>query len=344
MDEGLGSIDDKEVAMQRSGLAVCAMGILLAFSVPTLSAKPGVIRAKKAHQKVEPQAGPVISDSSTVDFPASSSLWTDSPAVSVSGAVALQEVVAGCPVINGTLGSGSPDWPSTSGNQTGRLNRNGISSACGAPKSCNIFDTTPGRAYDAYVFQNLSGSSVCVAVNLNVLTQSGCNLQSNAYLGTYNPANVCTNYLADPGQSSGIPPSPTNFSFDVPGGMIFTIVVHTTNPGEIGCAYQLSITGFDCAGYDTTFVDDGGASTFCLARSTGFYDWGVTAPPAAYKNRAEVMNGGSYVWNGPTDPNFLYVVYDAVQHRAYGYFYDTGSNLFSSLYDSDTTDDVATCP
>jgi len=64
-----------------------------------------------------------------------------------------------CPTttIHGTLGSGSPDHAFTTGNQTGRLNRNGISSSCATPKSCNIFTATGSRAYDAYTFPNTSG-------------------------------------------------------------------------------------------------------------------------------------------------------------------------------------------
>lgn len=159
---------------------------------------------------------------------------------------------AGCPpaTINGTLGSGSPDWPSVSGNQTGRLNRNGISSTCAAPKACLIFTAVSDRAFDAYTFTNNTNVTVCITVGLNVLTQMAANYQSNAYLGSYDPANICTNYLADPGLSSGSPPTPTTFSFDVPAGMDFVIVVHTTNSGEIGGQYELTLSPL-------TFCDPG---------------------------------------------------------------------------------------
>jgi hypothetical protein len=156
-----------------------------------------------------------------------------------------------CPnvVIHGTLGSNDPNFPGprTSGNQIGRLNRNGIASSCASPKSCLIFDPANARAFDAYTFTNNSGAIACVMVNLNVLTQSGANYQSNAYLGSYDPNNICTNYLADPGLSSGTPPTPTNFSFNVPVGANFVIVVHTTNPGETGGNYDLTVVGNICA-------------------------------------------------------------------------------------------------
>lgn len=152
-----------------------------------------------------------------------------------------------CPlVIDGVLGSGSTSWPSTSGTQTGRLNRNGIASTCAAPKTCNPWDTTPGRAYDAYTFTNGTGATACVVVDMVVITQTACNLQVNAYLNTYDPTDICVGYLADPGLSSGTPPSPVGpFSFDVPANDDLILVVHTTNPGEIGCEYTLTMSG-DC--------------------------------------------------------------------------------------------------
>src|SRR5262245_31261385 len=57
-------------------------------------------------------------------------------------------------VINGTLGSGSPDRAFTTGMQTGRLFRGGVPSTCAAPLVCGVFDSSPGRFYDAYEFNN----------------------------------------------------------------------------------------------------------------------------------------------------------------------------------------------
>ncbi len=158
-------------------------------------------------------------------------------------------------VINGTLGSGAPGWPANSGQQVGRLNRNGIASACGAPKVCDIFLTDPGRAYDAYAIRNNCATTTCVQMQLLVLTQENCNLQANAYLGSFDPNNICTNYLADPGLSSGIPPTPVTMSFDVPPGQTLVMVVHTTNPGEIGCDYELTLAGADAWPCDATPVE-----------------------------------------------------------------------------------------
>jgi hypothetical protein len=162
--------------------------------------------------------------------------------------VACQNFVCPQTVIHGTLGSNDPTFPGprASGNQIGRLNRNGIASNCAAPKTCQIIDPAGARAYDAYTFANTSGADQCVSVQLTG-TGGDNNLQSNAYLGSYDPNNICTNYLADPGLSLGVPPTPTNFSFVVPAGTSLIVVVHTTNPGETGGTYDLFVQGDLCS-------------------------------------------------------------------------------------------------
>jgi len=152
-----------------------------------------------------------------------------------------------CQTIDGILGSGSPSFPGTSGTQTGRLNRNGVGSTCAAPKVCDIFLTAPGRAFDSYTIPNNTGATACVDITLDTITQAACNLQVNGYLNSFDPANICTNYLADAGVSSGTPPNATNWTANVPAGDSLVIVVHTTNPGEIGCEYDLILDG-DCIG------------------------------------------------------------------------------------------------
>jgi hypothetical protein len=121
------------------------------------------------------------------------------------------------------------------------------------------------------------------------------------------------------------------------GAASFTI----TATDAVGCTGSAS---YAFATYGANFLDDGNASRFCVDFLTGIYGWGVTAPPASFYGRAEVMNGGAYIWNGPSDRNFLYMVYDAVHHKAYGYYYDTAGMHFYSFYDSDTTNNAGGCP
>ncbi|MEO8275502.1 MAG: HYR domain-containing protein [Thermoanaerobaculia bacterium] len=201
-------------------------------------------------------------------------------------------VGGGCPLIqiDGTLGAGSPDFPGTSGNQTGRLNRNGIASSCDVPKTCAIFDATGSRAFDSYAVPNDSGATQCLFAQLDVDPLATCNLQVNAYLDTYVPANICTSYLADPGLSSGgDPQTATTMSFELPASADAVFVVHTTNPGETGCSYTLSIVGDLCscsltAPSDVAVAADAnqcGAVVNFAAPTTGGSCGTVTCSPAS---------------------------------------------------------------
>lgn len=145
-------------------------------------------------------------------------------------------------IIDGNLGNGSMSFPSTSGTQTGRLNRNGVQSTCAAPKTCDLFLNDPGRAFDAYTLSNDSGSQQCVTVTLDVATQTGCNLQVNAFTPSFDDANLCNgSYLADPGLSSGTPPNQLSMSFTRNAGLDYVLVVHTVDPGAPACDYTLTV-------------------------------------------------------------------------------------------------------
>jgi hypothetical protein len=126
--------------------------------------------------------------------------------------------------------------------QDGRVTRDGVSSTCAVPKvGCpgNPYTGTPYH-YDAYTFTNTTGVSQCVSVTLNSACGGVNEVMSEAYLGSYNPANVCANYLADLGSS---PPPAGTYSFTVPAGATFVVVVNEINPGGGCTAYTLDVTG-----------------------------------------------------------------------------------------------------
>lgn len=150
--------------------------------------------------------------------------------------------------IDGALGAnnGGRAWVGASGTQVGRLNRNLLASSCATPKACDVFDLTGGRAYDAYTIPNQSGADRCVTITLTENADQTCNLQSNAYLGGFDPQSICTGYLGDPGLSTGVPPATTTFSAVVPAWQNLIVVVHTTNPGESGCGYRVTVVGDIC--------------------------------------------------------------------------------------------------
>jgi hypothetical protein len=152
-----------------------------------------------------------------------------------------------CPTttFSGILGQNSTQYPGVSGTQNGRLNRFvDQTGACNNVRTCpGQFSTVGARPFDAYSFTNTSSSSACVTVNVDAQACQGNNfLVVAAYLGPYNPANQCANYLADIGGS----PSPIGvFSFNVPAGATFTLVITAANASPTVCTtpYTVSVVG-----------------------------------------------------------------------------------------------------
>jgi hypothetical protein len=143
----------------------------------------------------------------------------------------------------GKLGSGSPEYPFTTGSLTGRLNRFLPGSTCGTADACpGYFTTADARTYDAYRFTNCSSSAICMQFDLSSPCSGNDYLFGVAYLSTFNPSDLCANYLGDCGGS----PSPTaSFSVDVPAGSTVVLVVHNVTPGYgASCSYDVTVSGF----------------------------------------------------------------------------------------------------
>ena len=122
--------------------------------------------------------------------------------------------------------------------QTGRLTDNGVPSTCASLKACPGLFTASARFADAFTFVN-EESNACITVSL----QSTGSLFSVAYVGGYNPANICQNYLADIGRSTS--DGGSNYSFNVLAGSEFVVVVHQVDPSDVG-QYRLDVTGGSC--------------------------------------------------------------------------------------------------
>jgi hypothetical protein len=178
-----------------------------------------------------------------------------------------------CPIVtvDGTLGSGSPDRPSTSGVQTpGRIFRDGVPNTCAMLKTCpDIFDSGSFN-YDAYTFPNLSGQSQCVTINYDPNTGANpgtTNLHAVAYLNSYVDTNLCTNYLGDVGSSE-----PLSFSVTVPAGSTLIIVIVANTPGiGIGQTYKFSVIGNLCASLDFRIQQDAPKRFLEINSTTGAY-------------------------------------------------------------------------
>ena len=179
---------------------------------------------------------------------------TNATTAPITGTVTVTPQVPGSPIIaTGSLLAGDATMPL-------RLFRGGISGTCGVTQA---FPGTAGAGpyfYDTYTYTNTTGVTACVTVNLTTTDLVNANIQSAAYLGTFNPANLATNYIADPGLSTGTPATPAglSYAFNLANGATTVIVVFSTNPntggGSTADNYRLSIGGLTvCAGSPTSF-------------------------------------------------------------------------------------------
>jgi hypothetical protein len=146
----------------------------------------------------------------------------------------------GCPTqtVSGSLAAGDPT-------QTGRMGRDAVANSCALAKACPgaIAGDTAQHRYDLYTFTN-GPTAVCATIT----TTTNCTVAPNqiitaAYLGSFNPANLCTNYLGDPGGS----PTPTNsFKVNVPANGVLVINVHEITAAG-GCSgYTVNVDGLVC--------------------------------------------------------------------------------------------------
>lgn len=121
--------------------------------------------------------------------------------------------------------------------QEARLFRDANPSVCATAKPCpGPFGSGP-RHYDAYTFEN-GESNACITVTL----LADCALFSAAYTNSFNPTNLCENYMADLGDNTF---DATNYSFQVGPGARFVVVVHEFSVNA-GCAYTLRVSGGSC--------------------------------------------------------------------------------------------------
>jgi hypothetical protein len=140
--------------------------------------------------------------------------------------------------------------------QNARMGRDSSPSGCEAGKGCPGPLGSGDRHFDSYSFSNDAQVSACIKVNITAdpSCSGGNQIFSAAYLDSYDPQNLCTNYIADEGQSPDL--GFNNYSFDVPAGRNFVVVVDSVQPDGTftGCpGYSLTVSGF----IDTTTTGSG---------------------------------------------------------------------------------------
>ena len=126
-----------------------------------------------------------------------------------------------------------------------RLFRGGISSTCGGTQA---FPGTSGAGpyyYDTYSIRNTTGACQCVTFTLTT-TDATANIQFAVYNGSFNPANLATNYFADPGLSTGTPPSALSCSATVANGQDLVLIVYTVNGSQPASDYSLAVSNLNC--------------------------------------------------------------------------------------------------
>jgi len=144
----------------------------------------------------------------------------------------------GSPACTPIVISGSIDL--TDPTQTDHLNRSGIPQTCPATTTCAIFGDGLLHHYDSYTFTNTTGSTQCVTIDTNATCTGVRFIFTAAYLGSFDPANICTNWIGD----SGFSPDPDiAFQVDVDNGQTLVVVVSNVTADGTCPAYTLTVTG-----------------------------------------------------------------------------------------------------
>lgn len=157
--------------------------------------------------------------------------------------------------------------------------------------------------YTTHTFTN-TGPDACVAVMLTVpCAEPNRGLTGSAYLGDFDPANLCANLLGVSGEK--VEQGSGGFSFRVPAGERFTLVVNernVSNPFE-GCdSYSLQLYGLPCPQEQPRLhiANDAGPDAVRLHWSTAYPGFDLQGRPSL----------GGLVIGGFTNVNAAPVVID----------------------------------
>ncbi len=142
-----------------------------------------------------------------------------------------------CPGPTTISGSLDPSDPVASA----RLFRSGVAGTCGITGSCSVFAGT--YHYDQYPLVNNAAVPQCLTISANTACTGNNMIFVGSYNGSFDPSNVCTNWIADIGSS----PNPTgSYSVQLAPGQLIVEVVEEVNSGY-GCSgYNLTISADSC--------------------------------------------------------------------------------------------------
>ncbi|HET7080839.1 MAG TPA: S-layer homology domain-containing protein [Chloroflexia bacterium] len=155
-------------------------------------------------------------------------------------------------------------------------------SECDFPKSFPGVTTGNSYHYDTYTFYNPSNSPQCVTIQVN----SACNYYNNtrifsaAYLNSFDPTNLATNYLGDLGYNAA---GNYEYQVTVPGNSTYVVVVDEYNPGT-GCpSYTVQVNCGIAGGTPT-------ATTTAVASATAPAATVTATAPAGTATATPVVN------------------------------------------------------
>ncbi len=129
-----------------------------------------------------------------------------------------------CATFTGSLASGDATM-------SPRLFRGGTNLS-----SCSANPAFPGTSgadtyfYDTYTWTNTSGLTQCATFTLNTTDVTNANIQHGIWNGSFNAASLATNYISDPGSSSGTPiAAPLVINATITAGQTVVIAVWSAN-------------------------------------------------------------------------------------------------------------------
>ena len=160
------------------------------------------------------------------------------------------DVQSGVYTFNGTLGSTPPAIPgfvTATGTQTDRLFRDSSPAACGTTKAFPGTVAAGSLQFDSYTFT--AARSICLDAVLT--SANGNNLFESIYSPSFDPSDILTNYLGDPGTSF----TSRTCSVSVAAGTPYTIVVNDVSGSNGGTHYTLSVPSCVLGTVDELFAD-----------------------------------------------------------------------------------------
>lgn len=125
--------------------------------------------------------------------------------------------------------------------QLGRLSRSGIPSDWSAVKAFPGV-INPTTVYNYHTYSINSGVTPYIFITIDSVP---ANTFASAYMPSYDPTNLATNYIGDAGSSGNyFGTDPVSFEVFVPMHTNFLVVVNTSSNAGIGQPFTITVQGF----------------------------------------------------------------------------------------------------